>query len=331
MPVPPSRFWSSRLHLARLERSEFVALLPPVLFVTAVFLLFQFLGTGRYSYSTSNSAWKWMVQNWSSGGIAMGSGDYSHGFLVPLASLWLVWRKRDEWVLVPKRRSLAGLIGVVASLFLHYVGYKTQQTRLSLLAIIGLTWTVPFYLHGWEVAKRLIFPCAFLVFAVPLNFLEGLQFPLRMVNTRLSVLVLNGLGIEVRSVGTAIYGPPFDMSAKLRLEVADPCSGIRSLTAMMALTAVYGYVVMRGFWRKWLLFLCSIPLAMSGNLVRIVSIGVLSAAFDSDMAAGLPHDYAGFIVFGMAITLMVALASFLNLAPRTIPAPWRKQASSTPM
>jgi exosortase len=328
MDSPIKQFFTPRHHLAPLTRQDLLRLVPPALLITVAFALFHFLGSGIYAYSQSHSALRWMMDRWKDNGIAMGSGDYSHGFLVPLASGWVVWRMRDELLQAPKRMSTLGLLGVVGCLFIHYVGYKTQQTRFSLIAMIGLTWTLPFYLYGWQVAKRLIFPCAFLIFAVPLNFLEGFQFPLRKFNAGISASILQGLGIDVKQSGTAIYGPPYDASAKLRLDVADPCSGIRSLTAMMALTAIYGYVLMRGPIRKWLLFAASIPLAMAGNVFRIVSIGILSEAFDSDLAAGLPHDYAGFIVFGMAIALMVVVGNLINLNPLEGYQRWKKRLAS---
>ncbi len=167
-------------------------------------------------------------------------------------------------------------------------------------------------MYGWQVAKRLIFPCSFLIFAVPLNFLENLTFPLRIVNTQVAVSVLQSIGLDVKQVGSAIYGPPYNATATLKLDVADPCSGIRSLTAMLALTAIYGYLVLPGLWRKWALFLCAIPLAMAGNIFRIVSITIMAEAINTELATGLPHDYAGFIVFGFAIALMVGLSIILQ-------------------
>jgi exosortase len=269
-----------------------------------------------------------MVLRWSDSGISMGSGDYSHGFLVPLASLYVVWSRRDDLLRARKRVTPWALVFVARSLLLHYLGVKAEQTRLSLFAGIGLIWSVPFYLYGWQVAKRLIFPCAFLIFAVPLNFLDGLSNGLRLINADLSAAVMRGLGLDVQAVGTAIYGPPYDARATLKLDVADPCSGIRSLTAMMALTAIYGYLVMRGFWRKWALFLAGIPLAMAGNIARIVMIGIMSEAINTEIATGLPHDYAGFIVFGIAIALMVGVSALLNQDFSKVIPQWKRKLAS---
>lgn len=320
--------WHDRLRLARLNPDDLRRGITASLLFAAGFALFHFMGNTADVDTWGRSALVWMVHRWQDSGISMGSGDYSHGFLVPIASLWVLWRIREDILRAPKRVFGPALLLVAASLFLHYLGVKTQQTRLSLISMIGLLWSVPFYFYGWQVAKRLLFPCAFLIFAVPLNFLENLTFPLRLVNTRVAVATLQGLGVEVRQVGTAILGPPFDATAELQLDVADPCSGIRSLTAMVALTAIYGYVVMRGLVRKWLLFLCAVPLAMAGNMFRITAIGIIAEAFGSDVAAGVIHDYSGFLVFGMAISLMVALSAFFNLNFKETVQRWKRNLGS---
>ena len=316
MDLHPQEIWNDRYRLARLRPEDWRHLALASGMIAFLFAMFHFMGNTADAGRYGRSALAWMVQRWQDSGISMGQGDYSHGFLVPIASLYVLWRVRFDLLHAPKRVSGLGLACVAGALLLHYLGVKTQQTRISLVALIGLIWSIPFYFYGWQVAKRTLFPCAFLIFAVPLNFLDNLTFPLRMVNTQVAVATLQGLGVEVRQVGSAILGPPFDASAELKLDVADPCSGIRSLTAMMALTAIYGYLIMKGPIRKWLLFLSSIPLAMIGNMFRITAIGIIAEAFGTDVAAGLIHDYSGFLVFGMAIALMVGLSFLLNLELR---------------
>lgn len=313
MPSPElNQIWNARYPLTSLNRKDWCRLVSSALLFTMGFALFQLMGSVPNLGTWGRSVLAWVVERWSDQGISMGSGDYSHGFLVPVASLYVVWIQRDHLIRAQKKVSLMGLGLVCLALLGHYFGVKTQHARLSLLSLIALSWSIPFYLYGWQVAKRLLFPCAFLIFAVPLNFLDGLTYPLRKVNTQMSVGILQFLGLDVKQVGTAIYGPPYNASATLKLDVADPCSGIRSLTAMMALTAIYGYLVLKGVWRKWILFLAAIPLAMAGNIFRIVSIGIMAEAINTNIATGLPHDYAGFIVFGCAIALMVSLSLFLN-------------------
>ena len=326
---PLKEVWRSSYPLARLHAADWKNLAIVSVLITFGFSLFHFLGNTADAERWGRSALTWMVQRWKDSGISMGSGDYSHGFLVPLASLYVVWTQRKELLMAPKRVTPAALVFVIGALLLHYVGVKAQQTRLSLFALIGLIWSVPFYLYGWQVAKRLLFPCAFLIFAVPLNFLTGLSSQLRLINADVSASILRGLGLDVKAVGTGIFGPPhYNQFSELKLDVADPCSGIRSLTAMMALTAIYGYLVMKGFWRKWALFLAGIPLAMAGNIFRIVIIGILSEAISTKLATGLFHDYAGFLVFGIAIVLMVGVSILLNKDFKQMGSKWKQHLAS---
>jgi len=125
-----------------------------------------------------------MVERWQDSGIAFGSAaDYSHGWLIPIASLMVVWMKRNEIADEPKSSSRIGLGIVILALMIHYVGAKAQQTRISLFALALLLWAIPFYLYGWKTARHLIFPCGFLIFCIPLNFLDDLSFKLRILMT----------------------------------------------------------------------------------------------------------------------------------------------------
>ena len=128
--------------------------------------------------------------------------------------------------------------------------------------------------------------------------------------TVISTALLNGLGIAAERSGSAIYSAA---AGGFNFDVADPCSGIRSLLAMTALTAVYAYATQKTLLKKWILFLCSIPLAIIGNIARITTVALVAKAFGQKVATGLYHDYSGYIFFPVAIGLMVGVGSLLNL------------------
>ena len=161
-----------------------------------------------------------------------------------------------------------------------------QQTRISLISLILLIWGIPLYFLGWKVAKLLIFPCAYLIFCVPLNFLDALSGPLQQIATSTAHTMLGGMGIECERVGTQLMSPYF------QLNVEAPCSGLRSLLAMTALTAVYAYFTQTTFTKKWLLFLFSIPIAVAGNIGRIISIALVSITAGQQFGTGLHHAYS---------------------------------------
>jgi exosortase len=298
--------WSERWRLGALNRSELVQIGLVSLIIGLLFMMFHLFGN-TVANVNSRSAFQWMFARWNDA-ISFGA-DYSHGYFIPFVSLGVIWYKRKEIFSVETGVDWRGLVVVVGALMLHWLGAKMQQTRFSLMSLILLLWGVPFYLFGWQLAKKLIFPCSYLVFCIPLNFLDVISFPLRMLSTKAAVSMLDGIGIQAARSGTAILIP----SMPTGMDVADPCSGLRSLLAMTALTAVYAYFTQRTLLKKWILFATSIPLAVIGNIARIVTIAIVSEAVGGRLAIGLYHDYSSYILFTAAISLMVVIGGIMNL------------------
>lgn len=280
------------------SRGMAVALL--VAIVAVVFALFQFWGNtyaGLDVRRATRSVFVWLVERWGDSSLSFG-GNYSHGWLVPLVTLWLVWRRRAELAVEEKGTFPSGLLVVGLALFMHWIGARGELPQISVIGLVVLVFGIPLYLFGWPTARWLLFPSAYLLFAVPLGFFESLTFPLRMVAASAASAFLNGIGIEVVRVGSAIHSP---VGEGFHLEVADPCSGIRSLLAMMAVAAAYSHVTQRTTGRRWVLFLCSIPLAVIGNASRIVAVGLVAVGFGTDAAMGVYHDYSGYLFYAVAI------------------------------
>ncbi len=258
-----------------------------------------------------------------------------------------VWKSRDAWgwlallgVLVGAVMYLAacqcaakpldsadgsktGLAVLCVAMLLYWVGVRATNPRILAFALIVMLFGAIVYLGGHAWAKELWFPCVFLFFMIPVNFLDPIiAFPLRLFVTKFSVGLLNLAGMEVVQSGTAIkslHGQFQD------LDVADPCSGIRSLIALMALTSVYGYVTMDKGWKKWVLFLSAIPLAVVGNTARIATIAFVSQAFGQRVAGRIYHDFSGFIVFSLATLCMLGISSLLNIRLKDVREYWLKE------
>lgn len=301
---------SDRWRLASLDRAELMGLGLAAVIVGFLFAMFHFLGN-TVADAGGRSAFLWMYARWQDK-ISFGGADYSHGFIIPFVSLWAVWHKRHDLMSAPRSVDASGLVLIVMALFLHWVGAKMQQTRISLAALILLLWAFPLYFCGWRFAKHLIFPVSYLVFCIPLNFLDVIAFPLRLFATKVSVAVLHGLSIDVVQIGSSIRAIDATGTQRWAFDVENPCSGLRSLLAMTALTAVYAYVTQRTLLKRWILFLSSIPLAIAGNVVRIIFIGLVAETLGERVAVGLVHDYSGYVVFTVAILLMVSVGSALN-------------------
>lgn len=311
--------WNERWRLAVLRPSTLARIAMISLVIGLIFFIFHFQGNTTDVGTFDRSVLKWTTALWQ-----LEEGETSHGWLIPLVSLFMVWYHRRALRDAPKKTSWAGLGVFVLALLLHWLGAKAQQTRLSLFALILMTWGIPFYLFGWPTAKILMFPCAYLIFCIPMNFLDTLTFPLRIVMTILTTGILNGIGLQAVRSGTAIHCE----SVGFDFDVADPCSGLRSLLAMTAITAAYAYFTQRTWWRKWLLFLCSIPLAIVGNLMRILTIALVAGSIGQKVATGIYHDYSSYIFFPIAIALMLAVGHALNLDYRKEWTIWKQKLLS---
>lgn len=317
-------FWNERWRMAALTRDDLVRIALVSGMVGMGFVLFHLQGNTADIRAFGRSVLLWMYTRWADSSASFSDTDYSHGFMIPLVAAWVVWYRRRDLRAARKNVNWVGLAMLIGALALHWIGAKAQHPRLSLFSLIGILWSVPFYLYGWQVAKILMFPCAYLIFCVPLNFLDDLTFPLQMVMIKSSAAILNGLGLEVAYSGTAMTV----LQSGYDFDVAAPCSGLRSLLAMTALTSVYAYITQDTWWKKWLLFFCSIPLAIAGNMARITCIVVVAEVFGQSFALGTFHDYSGYVVFAVAIGLMVVVGGMLNADWKESWGRWRSQLSS---
>lgn len=307
--------WSDRWRLGALSRSELMNIGFASVLIGFLFILFHLFGNTVENVQSS-SAFKWMIDRW--GDKVSFGADYSHGYLIPFVSLWVVWSRRQALVEATKKTCILGLGVIIMALAMHWLGAKMQQTRLSLMALIMLLWGIPYYFFGWKVAKQLIFPCAYLIFCVPLNFLDALSGPLQTIAVKWGYAAVNGLGIECEKVGNVLISPYF------QLNVEKACSGLRSLLAMTALSAVYANQTQKGIIKQWVLFASSIPIAVIGNVGRIISIALVSITTGQSFGAGLHHDWAGYVFFSVAISLMVTFGKLLNVNYKEVFRSWKE-------
>lgn len=240
-----------------------------------------------------------------------GGADYSHGPLLPFVSIAALWIHRKAFADASKKTSAWGVALVVVALLLHWIGVRSGFLRLSLVSLLMLLWGSGLALYGGSVARLLLFPVGYLAFCIPLNILDGLSFRLRIMAAILSNGILSGLGVASRRVGTAIH---YTAGGSFAFDVADPCSGIRSLLALTALAAAYAYFTQKTARGKWLLFLCAIPIAVVANVARIISVALVAQFWGQDAALHLYHDYSGYIVFGVATLLMMAAGHLIAMS-----------------
>ena len=234
--------------------------------------------------------------------------DWHHGMIVPLISIGLILHRAK----------------VVAALGLYWVGYKIDITIVGFLSLQMMIGGLILWLLGWEMMKALAFPYAFLMFAYPFYFLDTIvAFPLRGLMCQMSQIFLNLVGVDTLRVGTALVSAPdyakgLAQGQRFALDVATPCSGIRSLFALMMVSALYAHLSLEKTWQKWTLFLLSPALAVLGNFARMVMLTVGTIFLGSAVAIGTEehpttfHMAAGFFVFIVALGGMVGVSRCLQ-------------------
>jgi exosortase len=174
----------------------------------------------------------------------------------------------------------------------------------------------------------LAFPIGILLLAVPIEVISELSSPLKRFVSAMSAMLLNMGGVPVQLDGARLYSMP---QGRFQLEVADACSGIRSLIALVTLATVYGYVSRDKQWQRWVLVAASVPLAMLGNLVRVTASGVVGNVY-GQAAIGTFDKFSTYVVFIPAIAALLLVDSLLDKDYAKLWAPWtgskRKEAGA---
>lgn len=239
--------------------------------------------------------------------------DMSFAWYVPVFSAYVVWRERKEIISSAGNASVAGALAVAGALFCGFLGVRGVQVRLEILSFAALTVAVPWAFYGRRTAGKLLFPAAFLLFCIPLSsFLDVVTVHLRLIATAISAALLHGAGSELVRTGTLISSP----DGTFAIDVAAPCSGLRSLFALLALSAGYAYFTLPTWPRRAVLFALSVPLAVLGNVTRILSICIVGSLASPGFATGFYHDYSGYVVFAVAIAMMVLCGGILGKGVR---------------
>lgn len=235
--------------------------------------------------------------------------DFSHGFLIPFFAAFLLWDKRAELAATPRRPSWAGLTFVVLGLLELLVGIFgadlfLQRTSFVLL-VAGLIWT----LIGRPMLRTVKFPLLVLLLAIPLPTVvfNQITFPLQLFASRLASDLLPLAGVPVLREGNVIQLPV------MQLEVAEACSGIRSLMSLFTVAVIYGYFLERGTLRRTLLALAALPIAVAANAARIFGTGLCVQYWDPAKATGFFHEFSGWLMFLVSLFLLYLVHSAMRL------------------
>lgn len=284
------------MEIALNNKASLIGRLQPLMALGVLALLLGWL----YAPAAPLLVWQW----WD-------DPNYSHGFLIPIFSAYLVWTQRKKIQGLTARPHNGGLLLILIGLASYYVGTLGAElftTRASFIVVLaGLV----LFLGGVEYLKGLAFPLGYLIFMIPLPAIvfNAIAFPLQMLASWLGTWFMQSIGIPVLREGNLLYIPSMTM------EVVEACSGIRSLISLLALATVFAYFSTKGVWKRLVLVASAVPIALLANALRVAGMGALAHWVSVEAAEGFFHLFSGWAIFLFAMALLVVEVFLLNRLP----------------
>ena len=237
--------------------------------------------------------------------------DFSHGFLVPIFAAYMVWAERKTLLKTKVAPTWSGVAVVALGLVVLLLGVYGAELFLSRVSLVILLTGFVLSFGGWQLLKELRFPLLVLILAIPIPAIifNEITLPLQMLASKLASALLTLFGVPVLREGNVIQ-----LSA-MKLEVAEACSGIRSLVSLFTLAIFYGYFLEKSFLRRAILALASIPIAIAANAVRIFGTGLCVQYWDPDKAIGFFHEFSGWVMFLVSLGCLFIVHRAMRLFP----------------
>jgi len=244
------------------------------------------------------------------------ASEWTYCGMVPLIVAGLVWYLWPKIKAAPKQGHPAGYVILGAGFLFYVMGFLMENYYVGIGATEWIYAGLIILFLGWAIMRILIFPWLFLLFMWPYNFLEDLALELRLLMSSLSHYVLQIIGVANQLNGTAIVSTP-GSAHPFAIDIADPCSGIRSLFAVVMIAALYGFVTFDKWWKQGLIVLLAVPLVILGNLVRIILLTLGTIHLGEPFALGTNaepswfHEGAGYLVYIINLGGLVLVGSWL--------------------
>jgi exosortase len=243
-----------------------------------------------------------MVQQWNS------DPNYSHGFIVPLIAGYFMYERREELLKAEVAPATAGLFIIILGLLqlcIGYLAFELYTMRSSLIVILA---GMILYFFGMAVFRITLLPVLYLFFMVPLPYIvyDSIAFPLKQLVAKYSVEILQLMGVVIIREGNILMLP------ETTLEVADACSGIRSLVSLLALAVAFAVFTQKSMVKRVIMVLSAIPIAIFTNGLRVVVTGILAQYWGAKAAEGFFHEFAGLAVFGVALVMLAGFGALLR-------------------
>lgn len=234
--------------------------------------------------------------------------NYSHGFLIPIISGYLIWRNKNAFNLSDIRPTVKGLFILVFGLLLLIIGKAGSEFFTMRVSFIVVLFGLLLFTMGTEITKKNLFPICFLVFMIPLPYVlyNDISLPLRLLTVSFSTKFLSLIGIPFVREGNIIH------LTQTSLHVIDACSGLRSIISLLALAVLFAHLTQNATWRKLLLAFLAIPIAVISNFLRITATAVTVHLHGPKLAEGVLHNLSGVFSFAVAFILLFVCSIILK-------------------
>ena len=235
--------------------------------------------------------------------------DYGHGRFVPFVILFLIFRSRKKILSSNISSQWWGIAVLGLGILFYFISVRTIQARIAAGSIPFIIYGFLVFVWGKQIARHFIFPLALLSFAIPLPGLIQATNGLQIIATKIAYHISTILGANVIAGGTEIQSADGSWDA---LKIAEGCSGVRSLIALVFIASIYGYITQNKVWKLGVLMISSVPLAILANSLRVTTIVLMAECWNAEFAAQTYHNFSAFIFFPLGLLGLMLVGFFIN-------------------